>query len=189
MRALGIIPASYLSYYFHHDAVLEEYHKEGHRSRGEVVQEIEHELLRLYADPSLDEKPKLLRRRGGGGYSDAAISAMKAVYHNTGERQIVQVLNQGAVDDIPGNASVEAACIIDKIGAHPIRVGALPLAIRGLVQAVKAYESLTVEAAVEGSRIKAMQAMMAHPLIRGWETAKPLLDALLEANRPWLSWV
>ena len=78
-------------------------------------------------------------------------AAMQAVYHNTGERQIVQVLNRGAVDDIPGDASVEVACVVDRSGAHPIRFGALPLAIRGLVQAVKAYESLTVQAAVEGS--------------------------------------
>jgi 6-phospho-beta-glucosidase len=189
MQALGVIPATYLRYYFHHQEVVAEYQKEGHQSRGEVVQEIEQELLRQYADPLLTEKPELLRKRGGGGYSDAAISAMKAIYHNTGQRQIMQVLNQGAVDGIPGDASVEVACMVDQIGAHPIRIGPLPLAIRGLVQAVKAYESLTVDAAVEKSYKKTLQAMMTHPLVNGWETAKPLVDALFEANRPWLSWV
>jgi 6-phospho-beta-glucosidase len=65
----------------------------------------------------------------------------------------------------------------------------MPLSIRGLVQAVKAYESLTVQAAVEGSPRIAMQALMAHPLVPSWEVAKPLLDELLQANRSWLPWV
>ena len=70
-----------------------------------------------------------------------------------------------------------------------MRMGALPLPIRGLVQAVKAYESLTVQAAVEGSKRVAMQAAMAHPLVPSWEVAKPLLEELLAANRPWIPWV
>jgi 6-phospho-beta-glucosidase len=188
MRTLGAIPATYLRYFYHPDRVVEENSQPGHRTRGEVVKEIEAELLRLYADPGLDEKPELLKRRGGGGYSDVAIAAMESIYHNRGDRQVVQVLNQGAVDDIPADASMEVPCIVDQMGAHPIRMGALPLSIRGLVQAVKAYESLTVQAAMEGSRRVAMQALMAHPLVPSWDKARPLLNELLEANRPWLKW-
>jgi 6-phospho-beta-glucosidase len=160
----------------------------GCRTRGEVVKEIEAELLRQYADPNLAEKPELLKRRGGGGYSDVAMAAMQAVLHNLGDRQITQVLNGGAVDGIPADASMELPCVVDRLGAHPIRVGALPLAIRGLVQAVKAYESLTVQAAVEGSRRIAMQALMAHPLVPSWSVAKPLLEELLAANKTWIPW-
>jgi 6-phospho-beta-glucosidase len=188
LRALGAIPASYLRYYYHSDRVVAENSQPGHQTRGEVVKGIEAELLRQYADPGLNEKPELLKRRGGGGYSDVAIAAMEAIYHNRGDRQIVQVLNQGAVDGIPADASMELPCIVDRMGPHPIRMGALPLPIRGLVQAVKAYESLTVQAAVEGSRRVAMQALMAHPLVPSWDTAKPLLNDLLDANKPWLPW-
>lgn len=189
ISALGAIPASYLRYFYHSDEVLQEYNQPGHLARGEVVKEIETELLRQYANPALAEKPELLKKRGGGGYSDVAIRAMLAVHHNRGERQIVQVLNQGAVDGLPADASVEIACVIDRTGAHPIRFGEMPLGIRGLVQAVKAYESLTVQAAVEQSRRLVYQALMAHPLVPSWGVAKPLGDALLEANKPWLKWV
>jgi 6-phospho-beta-glucosidase len=113
---------------------------------------------------------------------------MEAVYHNRGDRQVVQVLNQGAVDDIPADASMELPCIVDRLGPHPIRMGPLPLAIRGLVQSVKAYESLTVQAAMEGSRQVAMQALMTHPLVPSWDVAKLLLNELFEANKPWLPW-
>jgi 6-phospho-beta-glucosidase len=113
---------------------------------------------------------------------------MRAIAGNSGDRQYIQTLNRSALDDLPADASVEVACLVDRLGAHPIRIGAIPLPVRGLIQAVKAYESLTVQAAVEGSRRIAMQALMAHPLTPSWEVARPLLDELLAANRPWLPW-
>jgi 6-phospho-beta-glucosidase len=188
VRTLGAVPASYLRYYYHPAAVMNAYSRSGHRTRGEQVKAIEAELLRQYADPTVDEKPASLQQRGGGGYAEVSFAAMRAIHHNTGERQIIQVLNQGAVDGIPDDGSVEVACAVDRLGPHPIRLGEIPLPIRGLIQAVKAYESLTVQAAVEGSRRAAMQALMAHPLVSSWEVAKPLLDELLTANRPWLPW-
>jgi 6-phospho-beta-glucosidase len=188
LRALGAIPASYLRYYYHHGLVLAEHQQPGHRTRGEQVKELEVEMLRQYADPSLAEKPEILKKRGGGGYADVAMAAMQAIYHNKGERQIVQVLNQGALDDLPADASVEVPCLVDRTGPHPLRMGAIPLRIRGLIQSVKAYESLTVQAAVEGSKRVALQALMTHPLVPSWETARPLLDELLAANRKWIPW-
>jgi 6-phospho-beta-glucosidase len=40
--------------------------------RAATVAEIERELLELYRDPRLDEKPALLEQRGGAFYSEAA---------------------------------------------------------------------------------------------------------------------
>jgi 6-phospho-beta-glucosidase len=53
----------------------------------------------------------------------------------------------------------------------------------GLVEQVKAYERLTVAAAVSGDRKMALRALMANPLVPSYDTAVPLLDALLEAHR------
>jgi 6-phospho-beta-glucosidase len=188
LRTLGAIPASYLRHYYHRGLAVEEASQPGYRTRGEQVKEVEAELLRQYADSNVAEKPGLLKKRGGGGYADVAMAAMLAIHYNRADRQIVQVLNQGAVDDIPGDASVEVPCLVDCTGPRPLRMGAIPLPIRGLIQAVKAYESLTVQAAVERSRRVAMQALMAHPLVPSWEVAKPLMEDLLAANRPWLPW-
>ena len=188
IETLGAIPASYLRYFYHNGLVVEEAQQPGYQTRGEQVKKIETELLKLYADPDLDEKPDLLKQRGGGGYSETAFATMRAIYHNSGERLIVQALNRGAVDDLPGDVSVEIACVLDRLGPHPIHFGEIPLRIRGIIQSVKAYESLTVAAAVCGSRQMTMQALMTHPLIPSWEVAKPLLERLLEANRPWLPW-
>jgi 6-phospho-beta-glucosidase len=53
----------------------------------------------------------------------------------------------------------------------------------GLVQQVKAYEQLTVRAAIAGDRHAALHALMANPLVRTYRTAEALLGALLDANR------
>ena len=55
--------------------------------------------------------------------------------------------------------------------------------MRGLVEAVKAYEELAIEAALSGDRDVALRALLANPLVADYDVAAPLLDALLEANR------
>ncbi len=188
IRTLGVIPCSYLANFYHQPRLVEQARQPGHRTRGEVVRDIEGDLLKQYADSNLAEKPELLSKRGGGGYSEMAFTSMLAIHHNLGTRIITQVLNQGSLDDLPADASVEVPCVVDSRGPVPLRMGEIPLAIRGLVQAVKAYESLTVQAAVEGSRRLALQALLAHPMVPSWEVATALLDDLLEANREWIAW-
>jgi len=60
---LGVIPSYYLHYYYSHDAVLAE-QLDG-VPRATAVAEIERELLEMYRDPNLVEKPALLEKRGG----------------------------------------------------------------------------------------------------------------------------
>ena len=81
------------------------------------------------------------------------------------------------------DAVVEVACRIDASGATPLTVEPLAPEMLGLVEQVKAYERLTVAAAVSGDRDLALKALMANPLTSQYRVAKPLLDALLEANR------
>ena len=59
--------------------------------------------------------------------------------------------------------------------------------MRELVRAVKAYERLAIRAAESGERADVRAALEAHPLVGGRiGDVDPLLDALLEANRPYL---
>jgi 6-phospho-beta-glucosidase len=71
---------------------------------------------------------------------------------------------------------------VDADGAHPIAVDPLAPEMAGLVQHAKAYERLTIDAAVTGDRGVALKALMANPLVGDYDVARPLLDALLEAN-------
>lgn len=144
---------------------------------------IEAGLLELYRDPSLAVKPKLLEQRGGAYYSDAAAALVASLHAGTGDVQVVDIRNDGAIPNLPDDAVVEVAATIDHDGAHPLQVAPLAPEMLGLVEHAKAYELLTIDAATSGDRVLALKALMTNPLVGGYDVARPLLDALLEANR------
>ncbi|HEY1126832.1 MAG TPA: 6-phospho-beta-glucosidase, partial [Actinomycetota bacterium] len=116
--ALGAIPSYYLHYYYLTDEVIERQRTE--RTRAEEVMDIEAGLLELYRDPDLAEKPELLERRGGAFYSEAAAQLIASLHEGTGDLQVVNVRNDGALPDLPDDAVVEILARIDRDGAHPI---------------------------------------------------------------------
>lgn len=154
----------------------------GH-TRAKEVMEIERGLLDLYRDPALDVKPALLEKRGGAFYSEAAAQLMASLHAGTGDVQVVNVRNAGALPDLPADDVVEVPARIDRDGAHPLPLQPLAPDMRALVQHVKAYERLTVDAAISGDRTTALRALLSNPLVAEWDVALPLLDALLDANR------
>lgn len=185
LETLGMIPCGYLNYYYNHDFIYTK-QKKAVQTRGEQVQEIEDQLMEMYQNPELTEKPKLLEQRGGAYYSKAAVDLISAIANNKGEIHIVNTINRGAITNLPPEAVVEVPCVIDANGAHPLETEALPVEIRGLVQAVKVYEELTAMAGSTGDRKKALLALLAHPLVGSFQLAQELLDALLKAHQAYL---
>ena len=181
VRALGMLPSSYLRYYYEYDTVVAE-QREG-PTRAEEVMAIEGRLLEMYRDPNLAEKPALLANRGGAFYSEAAAQLIASLHDGRGDVQVVDVRNDGSLPDLPDDAVVEVPAVIDRDGAHPVRLAPLPTEVVGLVQDAKAYERLAVRAALSGDRRVALLALLANPLVGRWEMAESLLDALVEANR------
>jgi 6-phospho-beta-glucosidase len=186
LRGLSAIPSYYLRYYYRFDDVLAEQRRDGHATRAEQVAAIERELLTMYKDPALDTKPELLKNRGGAFYSEAAAQLIASLHAGTGDVQIVNIRNDGALAGLPDDAVVEIPARIDREGAHPAELRPLEPDMLGLVQAVKGYERLTIRAARTGDRTTALRALMANPLVRTWDVAAPLLDALLDANAGFL---
>jgi 6-phospho-beta-glucosidase len=181
VRLLRAIPSYYLRYFYLTDEILEKQRSE--RPRADEVMEIERGLLEMYADPKLDVKPKLLEQRGGAFYSEAAAMLVESLHTDRGDVQVVNVRNDGAIPNMADDAVVEVACRIDASGATPLPVEPLAPEMLGLVEQVKAYERLTVAAAVSGDRALALKALMANPLTSQYRVAVPLLEALLDANR------
>jgi 6-phospho-beta-glucosidase len=184
LRLLRAVPSYYLRYYYLTHEVLDAQRRT--TSRAEQVIEIERELLKLYRDPALDTKPELLEHRGGAFYSEAAAQLVASLHAGTGDVQVVDLQNRGALPDLPDDAVVEIPARIDRDGAHPLPLGPLPPVLLGLIQQVKAYERLTVAAAVSGDRGLALEALLANPLVRDYQVAAPLLDALLAKSRDYL---
>ena len=185
IRLMRVIPSPYLQYFFHHaQCVSQARAKE--LTRGETVQKIEEEVFRAYADPAQHTKPEALSKRGGGGYSEIALSVMEAVYNNQDRIIIINTPNRGAVTGMPEEAVLEIPCLVNASGIFPLRQPVVPRVMWGLISSVKTYEQYTVEAAVTGSRATALLALMSHPLVGEYELAVPLLDEMLTANKAFL---
>jgi 6-phospho-beta-glucosidase len=177
---LGVIPSYYLHYFYSHDAVLAE--QLDAVPRATTVAEIERELLDLYRDPNLVEKPPLLEQRGGAFYSEAAIGLVGALAADTGEPHVVDVRNNGTVEGLADDDVIEVLAEVGAGGAKPLAQPPVAPELLGLMQHVTAYERLAAQASVGGDPAIARKALLTHPLIGQHPLSEELVDRLLEAG-------
>jgi 6-phospho-beta-glucosidase len=187
VQALGVLPNPYLRYYYLTGQMLAS-QQGAERTRAEQVLEIEADLLARYADPTLSSRPDQLSLRGGSWYSTAAVDVVRAITGDTGARQVLDVPNRTdtgdlVLPDLPAEAIVEVPCTVDAAGPHPLALTHTPPPDQlSLVRTVKAYEQLTIRAALSGSRDQALAALLVHPLVRDLDVAVPLLADLLRVH-------
>ncbi|MFE9723560.1 6-phospho-beta-glucosidase [Streptomyces sp. NPDC005794] len=184
---LGVVPSYYLRYFYAHDEVVRELGTKP--SRAAEVAAMEKELLEMYGDPALDEKPALLGKRGGAFYSEAAVDLASSLLGGGGSAvQVVNTYNNGTLPFLPDDAVIEVQSRVGRTGAAPLAVPALDPLYAGLIAHVTAYEDLALEAALRGGRDRVFKALMAHPLIGQFEYAEALTDKLIAHNREHLAW-
>jgi 6-phospho-beta-glucosidase len=188
LGTLGVVPSYYLRYFYAHDEVVAE--QRAAESRAARVAEIERELLTMYADPALDEKPALLMERGGAFYSEAAVQLAASLVGSAhgGGPQVVNLRNDGTLPFLPDDAVIEVPATVDGSGVRAVPVAPLGPLYAGLVAAVTAYEHLALDAAVRGGYDRVFQALLAHPLVGQADLAHGLADRLIAHNRPHLPW-
>ena len=119
LRLLEALPSYYVHYYYQHDAEVALQSRPGHRSRAEVVAELEAKLLDEYRNPELVTKPAALSFRGGAFYSLAAVRLMASLHADTGDIQVVDMRNDGAIPGLPDEAVVELPAVVDACGRSP----------------------------------------------------------------------
>jgi 6-phospho-beta-glucosidase len=188
IKGLDVLTCAYHHYYYKSGDMLKKELEEFEtgRTRAEVVKELEADLFELYKDPNLAVKPPQLEKRGGAYYSDAAVRLITSIYTDKRDIQPVNTKNRGAIQGIPYDSAVEVSCVITKDGPKPITMGELPVAVNGLVQQIKSFERLTIEAAVTGDYATALTAMTINPLVPSDKVAKVILDEMLEAHKEYL---
>jgi 6-phospho-beta-glucosidase len=185
-EAVHAVPSYYLRYYWAHDAVVEE--EKGQETRAEAVMKIEQQLLEMYADPALTTKPELLQHRGGAFYSEAAVALLASLLTNAGDRQVVNVRNNGTMPFLADEAVIEVSAAIGADGPTPLAVAQVNPVMAGLIAHVSAYEELAVDAALHGGRDRVAKALLAHPLVGQYDLAGKMADRLIAENAAFLPW-
>ena len=188
LQGLGMIPCAYLRYYYMKDDLLRQELAEagGEGTRGEVVKQLEKTLFDQYRDPHLAVKPKALEGRGGQYYSEAACELMNAIYNDKRIIMHVNTRNNGAINGLPDDCAVEVSSLITASGPLPLNVAPFPEDTLRLLQLMKSFERLTIEAALTGNRHTAWRALMLNPLIVSGEKLELALDEVIAENRQWL---
>ena len=187
---MNMIPCGYHRYYYREEEMLahglEEYNDPKVGTRGQQVQQTEHELFELYKNPDLDHKPEQLAKRGGAHYSDAACETIASIYGNKLSHIVVTTKNNGSVPDLPADCAVEVSSYIGSTGARAIAFGSLQPAQRGWLQCMKNMELCVEEAAVTGDYGLLMQAFILNPQTVAGQKMVNVLNELLIAHEKYL---
>lgn len=117
-----------------------------------------------------------LQELAGEGYAGVALDLIAGLRGSGGREMILNVPNKGAIRGMRDDDVVEVPTFVCRDLLRPLAVGTVPLDPLGLMQQVKAYEKLTIAAAVEGSYAKALRALTVHPLVHDYEIARAILD-------------
>lgn len=186
IRALNLLPCSYLLYYFKQKEMLAiemgEFYKGG--VRAQVVQKLEKQLFDIYRSPEINTKPEALDARGGAYYSDAACEVINAIYNDKQSEHYITIPHHGQVENIPADWAVEMTCLLGKAGAtpHP-RITRFDDNVLGLIHTLKAFEIAASRAALSGKFNDILLALNLNPLIGSDTDAECLAKALLLAHQ------
>ncbi|NMP38347.1 MAG: alpha-glucosidase/alpha-galactosidase [Clostridiales bacterium] len=99
------------------------------------------------------------------------------------------VLNNGLIDNLPREACVEVACLVNKYGVQPCVSGPLPVQLAAMNRTMINVHLLTIEAAVTGKKEHIYQAAMLDPHCSSELSIDDIIhmcDDLIEAHGSWL---
>ena len=186
LQQIHMIPSWYVRYFYYPEIIIEEDRQDG-QTKGIRDMQAEEELHKIYQTSGYTKHAQeILSGKGGSQYYLPVLQAIDSIVNDRGDIIVVDTENQGALPDLPTNVCVEVPSRIFRSGAKPLQAGTMPLAVRGLVQTVKAYEELTIEAALTGNHQTAIAALMANPLVGTLPKARAYLERVLGYERNYL---
>jgi len=187
LRAVRMIPSWYVRYFYYPEIVLEEDRKIDH-TKGVSDMQAEEELRAIYTSEGYNTRAQqILADKGGAQYYLPVLQAVESITYDRGDLIVVDTLNQNALPDLPPGVCVEVPSRVFRDRVKPLDAGSMPSTVRGLVQTVKAYEELTIEAATTGSLQKAIVALMANPLVGTFPRAWGFLQRVIANEREYIN--
>lgn len=109
----------------------------------------------------------------------------------TGQPRVIHgnVLNEHLIDNLPYGCAVEVACLVDRHGVQPTRVGKLPIQLAALMRTNINVQELVVEALATENREHVYHAAMLDPhtsAVLDLQQIRAMVDELLLAHHDYL---
>lgn len=146
-----------------------------------AVREFEHERLKSMADGEATIDGLKDTDSEGALEMIENVAGASTRYHLA-----ANLSNQGQIANLPLGCTVETPVVVDGDGIHPVHVGAFPEPVAEILRREVTVAQLCVDAAVEGSREKALQCLLLDPVITDIEAAKQVLDDYLTSYKEYL---
>lgn len=181
MCAIKAIPTTYVLYYYQPEDI--RLTLEGNTfSRGEQVTRVNEMIFDKFRQKEMDTWPQYLySSRSGYLLGEAISSFIEDWFYNSASRShIICLQNHGIVDGINVANVVETTVKVVDGNFLPFENNiSISGQLKSLITTVSEYERLTVEAAISGSREKALHALAIHPHIKSIDKASQLLERIL----------
>ena len=117
-------------------------------------------------------------------HSEGVYEVVHGVAHDANlYRLAINVPNDGAIANLPAHTIVETPGVASGMGVLPLRMGDLPPVVSELCRREAERVELVVDAAVQGSRELALQALALDPIVDDLDVARAVLDDYLETHK------
>ncbi len=202
LRAVGMLPNEYLSYYYSQREVLDEMRRGNLRAARLVdLQRVFYEgngdplaqwrttiaeregsyMAEAWAGRGVEMEP-VAAERESGGYGAIALQIVDAVFSNRPRVMILNAANRSSMPFLDEQAVVEVPCVVGPGGVMPVAIGDVPMEAKGLILQVRAAERAAIDAALSGSRRGALRALALHPLVPSVDVAERILAGYLREH-------
>ena len=141
------------------------------------------------ADTTNEDVVEEARRDGPRHGGEFAAPIVDSIVTGTPRVVYGNVRNGSSIENLPPDACVEVACVVDGNGIRPTRYGALPAACAALNDVQITVQRLVVEAAMTGDRDLVHAAVALDPLTSAVLTLPrihEMTDRMLQAEARWL---
>ncbi|WP_199636917.1 6-phospho-alpha-glucosidase [Serratia sp. PAMC26656] len=174
------LPNPYMQYYLMPNQIVE-HQSPGYTRANEVMDGRE---KKLFAAAAEYKKTGILPDAFHVGvHGSFIVDVARSLAFDLRQRHLVIVENRGAIANLPYDAMVEVPAYITANGPEAVTVGKIPLFYKGLIEQQLACEQLLVEATLEGSYEKALQAFTLNRTVPTMQHAKAILDDMIAANQ------
>ncbi len=175
------LPNTYLQYYLMADEIVEQSNPERTRAN-EVMEGREKKMFEAIeqikaSDGNVEGKFHV------GVHGEFIADVAMSMAYDLRQKWLVIIPNNGLIKGLPDDAMVEVPALLGRDKVYPIQVGEVPHFYQGMLMQQLMSEKCLVDAALEGSYEKALQAFALNKTIPSARVAKLILDEMIEANK------
>lgn len=161
----GYWPNSYLPYYLHPAAFVEQARRVGPRS--DVVAASLPKYYAHFEEQGRRATPELSLYRGSAGFGDLAVTVIRALASTTAHELVLNLPNRGATSAFADDTVIETRVRVSKEGIERMPAPNLPASFERMATQLERYQRMTAQAAAGGNAADLVAALAANPLLDG----------------------